>query len=185
MDARLRHPGTGRELWNTTSYRLARELIVWRERILPGVMTQLGRETGFLLVDRSILSRTLVPRELLSQINPDYVDLYSEDMRPDGLHKKKGRTVTTHDIVPDLIFELIVPKDQLLDRFDDNDPKNEFRRWLVEERYDWYMNASDFIPEEYSDRIIRINGNRPPEEVFTDIIDSINAQFNLNIKQNG
>lgn len=181
----LRNPDTDKNVWNMTSYRLARELIIWRERVLPGILNQFGSNTGFLLVDRSLLSRTLVPREILSDMNPDHVELYSPDMRPDGVLGKKGRIVSVPDVVPDILFELIVPKEELLARFDDSDPKNVWRRWLVEERYDWYLNSTDHIPVEYRDRVVKIDANRSPQEILRDIIYNINSKFNLNINSNG
>jgi thymidylate kinase len=180
----LRNPETDRNVWNTTSYRLARELIVWRDRILPQVIQQSGAESGFLLVDRSILSRTLVPREIKKDMAPDAIELYSPDMREEGMVDKKGRTLSVHDVVPDILFELVAPKDKLLARFDDSDPKNVWRKWLVENRYDWYLNAAQYIPTEYTERVVRINADKAPEEVFADIITHINSKFDLNLRPN-
>lgn len=129
---------------------------------------------------------------LLKILDIDYLDLvrnqiklYSPDMRPDGISEKKGRIVSVHDVVPDILFELIVPKEKLLARFDDSDPKNAWRRWLVEERYDWYLNSTDYIPVEYRDRVVKIDADRPPQEILRDIIYNINSKFNLNINSNG
>lgn len=180
MNPKLRDPNEPKELWNTSSYRLARELIVWRERIMPNILKELGLDFGLILIDRSALSRTLVPREITPDILPSEIDLYQDRMRETSASGQyKGKEVKLADVVPDIIFEFTVPKEILLQRFDDSDPKNTFRRWLVEERYDWYMNASSYIPEEHRSRIIRLDANRPPSEIFSDVLYNIERNLNL------
>jgi thymidylate kinase len=48
------------ELWNESSTRLARELIVFRDRILPNIAQLNNKPLAVLLVDRTLLSRTMV-----------------------------------------------------------------------------------------------------------------------------
>src|SRR5512136_3014603 len=48
------------EEWNLAAYRLARELVVWRDRVLPRLVKAQGQHMGVLLVDRSLLSRTMI-----------------------------------------------------------------------------------------------------------------------------
>ena len=48
--------------WDVTSARLARELIVWRDRMLPKCARKNEKQTAVLLIDRTLLSRTITLR---------------------------------------------------------------------------------------------------------------------------
>lgn len=151
-------------LWNDSSARLARELIVFRDRVLPNIAEQNNKPLAVLLVDRTLLSRTMVPR---SQGEKDI---------PNNLYPKDSK-IDVNKICPDLIFNIIVDKETLLSRLDENDPKYEFRKKLILEKYDWYLDAHKYIPNELQDRIIQIDGTSDPNTINDSIIDIINNKF--------
>jgi len=64
-----------------------------------------------------------------------------------------------------------------LSRLDENDPKYEFRKKLILEKYDWYLDAHKYIPDELQDRIIQIDGTSDPNTINNSIIDIINNKF--------
>jgi thymidylate kinase len=152
------------DLWNDSSARLARELIVFRDRVLPNIAKQNNKPVAVLLVDRTLLSRTMVPR---SQEKKNISDnLYSQDSGID-----------TSKICPDLIFNIVVDKETLLSRLDEKDPKYEFRKKLILEKYNWYLDAHKYIPEGLQDRIIQIDGSSDPITINNSIIEIINKKF--------
>ena len=152
------------DLWNDSSARLARELVVFRDRVLPNIAEQNNKPVAVLLVDRTLLSRTMVPR---SQGETDI---------PNNLYPKDSK-IDVGKICPDLIFNIIVDKETLLSRLDENDPKYEFRKKLILEKYDWYLDAHKYIPNELQDRIIQIDGTSDPNTINNSIIDIINNKF--------
>jgi thymidylate kinase len=152
------------DLWNDSSARLARELVVFRDRVLPNIAEQNNKPVAVLLVDRTLLSRTMVPR---SQGEKDI---------PNNLYPKDSK-IDASKICPDLIFNIIVDKDTLLSRLDENDPKYEFRKKLILEKYDWYLDAHKYIPNELQDRIIQIDGTSDPNTINNSIVDIINTKF--------
>lgn len=178
IDASLRIPGGDLEEWNKSSYRIARELLVWRDRILPNIAKEAGVSDAVLLIDRTLLARTLVPREMGTPNR-----LYDDEMRPEnpisGL--KKGSVVTAESVVPDIIIQFVAPKELLLARLgDDNDEKNLLRKRLLEERYSWYLDAHNYIPAELTNRIVRINAAEDTDSVFKQILDALHERGVLN-----
>jgi len=171
IDSNLRNEGTGLEEWNKSSYRIARELIVWRDRVLPNFVKELDSQTGVLLIDRSLLARTLVPREMGT---PER--LYDQNMRPENplTGEKKGRSITAEDVSPDIIVQFISPKDTLLSRLGDGqDEKSQLRRRLLEERYNWYLDAQNYLPKELTDRIVKIDATGNTEQVFDIVLKTL------------
>lgn len=145
--------------WNTSSFRLAREVKLFRDMIMPRICKQTGDQLGVLLIDRTILSRTMIPRELKEINNPS--DLYPT---PDGRH-----FMTVEEVCPDLIFNLIADKEVLISRLSEDDKKYDFRKQNIELKSDWYKDAVKFIPEELRSRVIDIDANKTIEEVQNDI----------------
>ncbi len=172
----LRNSDTDKSLWNHTSYRLARELLVYRDRVLPKIVREMDQRYGVLLVDRSILSRTMIPREL----NPDArsIELYPEAARGYFGHQK-GRKLNEYDVCPDIIIELVAPKEALLERIEPGDPKAEFRRRLIEDRYDWYLNAIQYIPEDLQARVYRVDSSLAIDEVQANIRSIVSSRLNI------
>ncbi len=157
------------EDWDLTSYRLARELVVWRERALPRWVKVSGEKLGVLLVDRSLLSRTMIPRA--AQRQDVSQNLYP--VRPG----RCGRKVLPDLVCPDLIFNLTAPKEVLLSRLDVSDPKYEFRKRLIVETYTWFEDAIDYIPSHLKARVVNVSTARDKEEVFACILAILKARF--------
>ena len=152
------------ELWNISSTRLARELLVFKNRVLPKMATENNKPVAVLLIDRTLLSRTMVPRS--QKIVDIKNNLYPKDSK-----------FNLEDVCPDIIFNILVDKDTLLSRLDHNDPKYEFRKNLILEKYDWYLDAHKYIPTELQNRVIQIDGSSDPETVNKSIIEIINNKF--------
>jgi len=167
MLLKLRSEAVGSEDWDKSAYRLARELIVFRDRVLPRIAG--GAPFAFLLIDRSILSRTMVPRESGSENIEKR--LYPEEAR------EKGRRITTQKICPDLIINLRADLDTLLSRLDEKDPKYKFRRGLIMQKHTWYEDAVDFIPEELRDRVVQVDSTETIEDVHSEICRVVGKRF--------
>lgn len=174
IDENLRVVGRDLEGWNKSSYRIARELIVWRDRILPKIAKEAGVGDAVLLIDRTLLARTLVPRELGA---PEI--LYNEDMKPVNpiSGRKKGNTITAQDVAPDIIVEFVAPKETLLARLEDGqDEKSQLRRRLLEDRYDWYLDAHNYLPAELASNVVRIEATDNPDSVFQQVLEVLNER---------
>lgn len=156
----LRRDWASIEDWNDSSYRLARELVVFRDRILPNMLKESGSSIAFLLVDRSILSETMTQREN----GDDKIDLYPDSIRT------KGKIITAEEVCPDILFNFITDQKTLLSRLDSNDPKYEFRKALIEQKADWYKNAKEYIPEDLRDKVVEIDASKNPEEIHDEIV---------------
>lgn len=177
VNAKLREPETDKSLWNYAAYRLARELLIWRDRVLPKQVQAMDSEYGVLLVDRNLLSRTMIPREM--DPGATEIVLYGADARCYS-GRPKGRVLDEYDVCPDIIFELVAPKEVLLGRIRNDDPKGDFRRWLIEERYDWYLNATDYLPDDLQTRVHRVDSSLPIDVVQGNIRDLLLQNLNIN-----
>lgn len=152
--------------WDIASCRLAREMVVWRNRILPRMIRETDKKFGCLLIDRSIISRSHITREVgSSNVN----DLY-----PDHLFKRKKITYET--VCPDIIFNLCAPKEILRARLDLNDPKYDFRKLLIETKSEWYENTSMF-PEYIQERIVCIDSTKSSDLVANKILTFLCVRF--------
>jgi thymidylate kinase len=144
------------------AYRLGRELVVWRDRVLPHCARAQGQKLAVLLVERSLLSRTMIPRAMRV---PDVADsLYPEKARI------TGRKLSADLVCPDIILHLSAPKSTLLSRLDLNDAKYEFRRRLIEETHTWFEDAVDYLPPHLRARIVQIDASRDRDAVFAEIL---------------
>jgi thymidylate kinase len=157
----LRKENADLEDWNQSSYRLARELVVFRDRVLPGLCELSESNLAFLLVDRSILSRTMIPRELESA--PTENSLYPP------YPGARGPVITPEKVCPDLLFNFIAEAETLLCRLDPSDPKYIIRKRNIENKASWYMNAVEFIPESLRSRVINIDAEASPEHIQQEI----------------
>jgi thymidylate kinase len=157
------------EDWDLASYRLARELIVWRERVLPRCAGACGQKLGVLLIDRSLLSRTMIPRAARVQV----VSHHLYPLRPG----RRGKKVSPDLVCPDLILNLTAPKHVLLSRLDINDPKYEFRKRLIVETCAWFEDAMDYIPSYLKTGVVKVDAARDREVVFAQILAILQARF--------
>ena len=162
----LHKPDADTELWEKAAYILSKEYLIWKEIYFPRKIKQLGVESGVIILDRSILSRTLIPRE---KIDPH---LWNEEI-PNSLYKKpeswKGQEIEIVDVTPNLIFSLYAPLETLISRLDKDDAKYEFRKRNLIRRYEWYIDAINYIPESLKSRVVSVNTNRDLNLVFEDI----------------
>ncbi len=143
--------------WNMAAVRLARELLVWRDRVLPRCVAAQGAPFGVLLVDRTLLSRAMLVRAM--QPGDPSPDLYPEEAQ------SRWRWITPETVCPDLIFALNAPREVLLSRLSPLDPKYAFRRRLIEETSKGFRDAVQFLPKGLQDRIVDVDATRPVEEV--------------------
>lgn len=157
------------DIWDKASYRLAREFVVWKERVLTREISETLSPFGVLIVDRSLISRSLLKT---LQLNPSPAKIFSPDeLYPDVIqHRKK---ITVDMVLPDMIFNLIAPKDVLLSRLDPKDPKYEFRKNNIVKDFDLCVDAKMHLPEEIRRRIVDIDSSVPIEDVYKTIIDQI------------
>lgn len=159
--------------WDKTAYRLARELIVWRDRLLSRQVKESESLFGVLIMDRSLLSRAAFIKHHL-QPSPEK-NFSSEDLYPKHVqHRKK---ITVDMILPDLIIELVAPKEVLMARLNSNDPKYKIRKQNIENMYDAYINAKSHLSKEIRERIATIDSSRDQETVFTEIENIIKQRF--------
>lgn len=155
--------------WDLAAHRIGRELLVWRDRVLPGMVRAQGKNFGVLLVDRSLLSRTMTLRARKQDdiANHLYIN------RPEY----KGRNLSANAVCPDLILNFGAPTEVLLKRLAPDDPKYTFRRRLIEECSEWYVDAVSFLPVELQSRVVNIDANRSPDIVFSEVMAILQAQI--------
>ncbi len=165
----LRQPDTPESAWNKTSYRLGRELLVWRDRVMPRLVHSQNKTHGVLLVDRTLISRTMVLRRMNVPDIPN--NLYPESARG------KGRRITADTVCPDVIFNLLVPKEVLLSRLKTSDPKYAFRKKLIEETADWFVDAVEHLPAHLRSRVVMVDNTAPKEAVFQQMTGWIQTQL--------
>ncbi len=112
------------EAWNEASYRLARELIVWRDRVLSRKINETLQPFGVLLVDRSLISNAFL-KKLHTKPSPEKI-FTTDDLYPKHLQNRKK--ISADMVLPDMIIELLAPKDVLLSRLKKDDPDYSFRK---------------------------------------------------------
>ena len=168
-DRRLHGLPVDYEAWNLAAYRLARELVVWRDRVLPELVRTQGRRLGVLLVDRSLLSRTMILRAMEA---PDVAgNLYAEQYR------MRGRRISPDLVCPDLIVNLTAPRGVLASRLDPGDAKIEFRKRLINETCDWFGDAVAYIPRHLRSRVVEVDASEEVETVFRRVVSILQARF--------
>lgn len=168
-----REGGEDVEKWDEAAYRLARELIVWRDRFIKRKIRESDAPFGALIVDRSLLSRAALMKHRL-QPPPEKI-FSTEDLYPDKIQNRKKITVDM--ILPDIIIELVAPKEVLMSRLDKSDPHYKFRKRNIETMYDTYIEAKNHLSEEIRQRIVTIDSSRDEETIFADIETAIRARF--------
>ncbi|MFA7133081.1 MAG: hypothetical protein WC108_07265 [Bacteroidales bacterium] len=160
-------------LWNKASYRLARELIVWRDRILSREVAKSLQPFGVLLVDRSLISNSVL--KILEREPQPGVEFNSSELYPDSIQDRKK--ITTSMILPDMIIELIAPKEILLSRLDKNNSEYSFKKDSIENKYELYLEAKKRLPQEIQNIVISIDSSKSQEEVFTEVAKQIKSKF--------
>lgn len=159
---KLRAQGTTEE-WNRAAYKLALELCNWKK-----VVYELGKE--IILLDRSLISRAsfIIDRESTPFTLLEIKDLYPE---------QPEQKLDLEDILPDLIIELVAPREVLLSRLDPNDPKYDFRSRIIESNYANFLRAKKLLPNSIGERIVTIDSSRPIDVVFDDVLETLNDKL--------
>lgn len=143
--------------WVEGSRRLARELVVFRDRVLPKFAKEKNSDVAVLLVDRSVLSH-------LAILEKDEIIGMGKNIY--GTKDIRNRSLPTiEEIFPDIIFYMKADIEVLLGRLEKDDPKYEFRKRNILENVDSFQKAIEAIPEKYRDRIIEINASQSIEEI--------------------
>jgi thymidylate kinase len=166
MNKKLKEEGK-RENWNESSRRLARELVVFRDRVLPRMFAD--SQVAFLIVDRSLISRTMVPRQL------GETDISSKLYQ--AFTGQKGRKISPELVCPDVIFNLVASENVLFSRIDPSDSKGTFRRKIISETSEMYKNAIADLPLELRERVVEINAHQDPQEIHKLIKDYVESRL--------
>lgn len=159
--------------WDEAAYRLARELIVWRDRFLARQIKEAQVPSGVLIIDRSLLSRAAFIKQRMQ--HPPEKIFSSEDLYPSGIQRRKKISIDM--VLPDLIIELVAPKEVLIGRLDPDDPKYDFRKRNIEDMYDTYMDAKSHLSREIQERIVTFDASNDQEAVFNEIENIIKQRF--------
>jgi len=158
----IRESGTTLD-WNFAAYILAKDIKTWREE---------GRNfnKNIVLLDRSLISRATF---IIDREKPAIKHLTVDNLYP---YQPESR-IELEDILPDIIFELIAPKEIVLSRIDNQDPKKSFRVKLIEEQYDTFYSAKSRLPEIVQEKIITLDSSLPIDKVFDNILENLNSKL--------
>lgn len=169
LDANIAGTDSEKLDWDKAAYRLARELVIVRDRVLPQMMKEGNYEAGVLIVDRTVLSRGVVAEG-------DSEEMYTDEMRAfNSEGKPKGKEIDVDEVIPDVIFNIKVPTEDLIGRIEEDDLKREQRLKHIHEnegKYDAEF-IQKFLPEEYMDRIVEIDGTQSEEEIHSQIVNRL------------
>lgn len=153
--------------WNEAACRLARELIHWKKVGVPATIAQTGYTHGVLLVDRSLVSRIMV----LKQANEynGLESLYTISSIP--------QDIDWRNLLPDVLFNFHVPREVLLSRLDQADPKYHFRRSIIEHHFYLHVSVSRNLPDPIVARTIPLDGDMDQDKVHAEIFDAVMPLF--------
>lgn len=165
--------GADPAVWDEASYRLARELIVWRDRILSRQIDKTLAPFGVLLVDRSLISRAIA--KSVDSPPPPKKIFSSEELFPQDVQHRKE--ITPEMVLPDAIVELVAPKEVLLARLDATDPEYEFRKSNIESKFDIYTDAKHHLSPEIQSRIVTVDSSASVDEVYNKIAEELKTRF--------
>lgn len=161
------------KIWDEASYRLARELLVWRDRILSQQLEKNLAPFGVLLIDRSFISKSVL-KNVHETVPPNKI-FSSDDLYPSLLQKNKK--ITPDMVLPDIIFELSAPKDVLLSRLDASDPDFDFRKRNIETSHDIYKEAKNHLSQNIKDVIVTIDSSLSPDIIHKEVVKHIIEKF--------
>jgi len=147
------------ELWEQGAHMIANELVYWKNFVLPRLAMRSCNETGVLLVDRTFLSR-ISPVMYEGRYN-GIDSLYAES------------NIFWQELLPDLVFLLQAPKEILLSRLDIRDPKYNFRKHIIEEKYDLFYEVCNDLPKIVESRLIHIDSNASINHLSEIIISTV------------
>ena len=161
----LRRSGSFNQ-WNEAAIILAQEYIEWRKKLED-------LENQVILLDRSLVSRG----SFILQKQPELTGVLEvQNLYPNS----SGCPIKLEDVLPDVIFELVAPKEVVLSRLDSDDPKYEFRKEIIDKTYDIFYSAKHRLPKIVQERIIALDSTKPPHDIFDDVIFNLNGILEMN-----
>ena len=156
MNPKLKWEESTPELWEEAAHRLAREMLIYKQRTLPGLIKQYKSQLWILLVDRSLISRSLIP----SQYHLKHLYYWNY------IHWQK---INIDDVKPNLLFCLNVTKEELSNRLSKQDPKYLFRKQLIEENSRRYIHNIQYLPQHIQKNVKIIEGERDIASIHNEI----------------
>lgn len=149
-----------REYWDLAAERLNKELYEMYHFTFPKMLEETQRSHGYILLDRSIISRLFVERRDDSTLTLDRL-----------MEFKDSADIEEQIILPDLAFILHCSQDALLERneiISDHPDKYQFRKKIITEYYESFI---DTVRNLNTDKIhlVHLDGNKAPELIFDDV----------------
>lgn len=147
---------------NKLYQRISREARFHFNKTLPSQLSE--NETGYLLMDRTFVSRVFSMRQLFPNISVANA-IYS-------VNPKNNKEVLA--IIPDITFVFDAPKNVLLSRFynnSDENEKNEFRKNNIDKNYDLFKLVSNEISQLKNYHVQIIDSSSSPEKIHAYIRD--------------
>ena len=166
---KLRESGNAEE-WHRAAYQLSLDLVSWKKSA-----EELKKD--LIILDRSLLSRATF---VIDRDSPTVDILEISDLYPVQTKEK----LKLEDILPDVIIELVAPKDVLLDRLDPDDPKSKFREKVINSNYENFYDAKNRLPKIAQERIITIDSFQPIDMVFDQVLENLNLRLEMFKKLN-
>lgn len=152
--------------WNEAAIILVQEYIEWKKKLKE-------LDNQVILLDRSVVSRG----SFILQKQPEFTGILEiQHLYP----KSMDSQIKLEDVLPDVIFELVASKETVLSRLDQSDPKYEFRKEIIDKTYDIFYSTKHNLPKIIQDKIITLDSNKPPHEVFDDVIFNLNEILEIN-----
>lgn len=148
--------------WDIAAKRLIQEISIFRHFTLPSLIKKSPFDFGYILLDRTILSRVMV-----------CVDRKQKDFSVEALYPglpMESLTRGEDDLIPDLIFLFTAPVEVLVSRLHEEDPKYYFRRRLIEKKGDWYEKFLHLCPQKVIDRVTKLDATLSPEDIHKNIV---------------
>jgi len=149
------------DVWEKASNQINLELYQAYNNELPKRIKESGGKEGYLILDRSIISKYYMAKRENPGIKLEDV---LEFETPD---KKKEKL-----ILPDISFVLHVPREVLLERNDylsDHPDKYDFRKRVISQYYDDFEKTTLELKTPLL-KIYHLDGNRQKEQIFNDVI---------------
>lgn len=153
-------------LWNEAAVRLAREFLEFKVRLQSQIKEQ-KKDLGVILLDRTLISRLCLKYDSGCFTGLD--SLY-ESADP-------SETFDWSELLPHVIIHLHVPQEILIERLEDGDPKYCFRKGLIVNKYDVYLDVLESLPFAIKERVVDIDGSRSIEAVHGEVLSVLKTRF--------
>lgn len=165
--SRFEVEGKRMEWWNLGADRLARELVVWRKRLIKDYLESKGYEQGLIILDRSIISRALV---LISggEIQEGQV------LTPNNLYSSR---VNANKVTPDIIFELFAPKSIVEERLNAGEGDNFKKKGVIEREFETYYRIKNYFDMPIRRKIVSVDSSQSPSSIHDFVFETIKERF--------